>query len=162
MAERLEKAIKDWYQNSRVADLEYLDLATEVRLRDISHNIDVVYDRLIVHSRISRSEYRTLLKVINENQAELLNSLETTSKVQQKLQKAVFELQKEILFYKPLTVKDPVDTSNQIADIAKQLEGLSLGKTKSKEEPFFVYKDPLKILKEEREKAKSHDEQNQA
>ncbi|KAG6490940.1 hypothetical protein ZIOFF_052275 [Zingiber officinale] len=137
MAERLEKAIKDWYQNSRVADLEYLDLATEVRLRDISHNIDVVYDRLILHSRISRSEYRTLLKVINENQAELLNSLETTSK--------------------------PVDTSNQVVDIAKQLEGLSLGKTKSKkEEPFFVYKDPLKILKEEREKAKSHDEQNQA
>ncbi|KAG6529417.1 hypothetical protein ZIOFF_011615 [Zingiber officinale] len=54
-----------------------------------------------------------------------------------------------------LLIKKPVDTNNQVADLAKQLEGLNLGKARTKKpEPFFVYKDPLKILKEEKEKLK--------
>lgn len=56
-----------------------------------------------------------------------------------------------------LLLKKPIvsDVSTQVADITKQLKGLSLGvKPVSKKEPFFVYKDPLKIFKEEKEKLK--------
>ncbi|KAG6517513.1 hypothetical protein ZIOFF_020905 [Zingiber officinale] len=198
--------VKDWYQNSRTADLEYLNLAIE---------------------------YHILLNTIKESHFELAKSLEESVKIQQRLQKAVLELQKEFLVYKPLIAKDvkelmieiakqrrlieeqaislleklqqqdkyksnlaigfifakeagvkdinrqnntiielllsintkldlilkkPVDTNNQVADLAKQLEGLNLGRTKTKKpEPFFVYKDPLKTLKEEREKLRKEE-----
>ncbi|KAG6508544.1 hypothetical protein ZIOFF_033918 [Zingiber officinale] len=49
----------------------------------------------------------------------------------------------------------PFLPGKEVADLAKQLEGLNLGKVRTKKpEPFFVYKDPLKILKEEKEKLK--------
>ncbi|KAG6532384.1 hypothetical protein ZIOFF_006224 [Zingiber officinale] len=84
------KAIKDWDQNSRIADLEYLNLATE---------------------------YHTILKTLKENHCELTRSLEESFKIQQRLQKAVLELQKELLLCKPLTARD---IKELVVEITKQ------------------------------------------
>ncbi|KAG6492224.1 hypothetical protein ZIOFF_047175 [Zingiber officinale] len=52
-----------------------------------------------------------------------------------------------------LLAKPVSSNSEQVASLAKQLEGLTLGKVKEvKKEPFYVYQDPLKIFKEEKEK----------
>lgn len=71
MSARFERTFLDWYSNSRRANLEYLDLSKKERptLCEIAHNLDVIYDNLLLHSKVSIKDYY--------QQKEALDSLES-------------------------------------------------------------------------------------
>ncbi|KAG6473555.1 hypothetical protein ZIOFF_067472 [Zingiber officinale] len=60
-----------------------------------------------------------------------------------------------------LLIKPVSSNSEQVATLAKQLEGLTLGVVKAvppKKESFYVYQDPLQIFKKEKEKLNGNKE----
>lgn len=62
MSKRWETEIQKWYDQSRISDLQYLDLAEseKVTLKHINHNLTVVYDRSQLFSRVSIKNFKSL------------------------------------------------------------------------------------------------------
>lgn len=52
-------------------NLEYLNLETKTSLEGISNHISVIYDILLLHSKVSITEYRTLLENLKQNHLEV-------------------------------------------------------------------------------------------
>lgn len=122
MSDRFEQSIKNWYQNSRTVNLEYLDLETKESLKGISNNISVIYDRLLLHSKVSITEYKSLIETLKQNHLEITQTLQESLKEYKKLQQAILQLQKEFLYYKPLTIGDIRSLVEEISKQPKLIE----------------------------------------
>jgi len=64
MTEKFERSIKEWYENSRTANLEYLDLAENPKNKDylktICNNTSVIFDRLSLFSKVAVKNFHEL------------------------------------------------------------------------------------------------------
>nr|AWD78009.1 hypothetical protein [Grapevine Roditis leaf discoloration-associated virus] len=108
MSEKWEKSIQDWYNNSRTANLEYLDLAEKEKPTNthLFHNLAVVYDRLNLQSRVNLKNLKNILERIEKQELRLEN-----------LEKSVKNLTKVFVENKPLTT---VEVRRLVQEISKQ------------------------------------------
>nr|AMN88378.1 hypothetical protein [Grapevine Roditis leaf discoloration-associated virus] len=97
MSEKWEKSIQDWYNNSRTANLEYLDLAEKEKPTNthLFHNLAVVYDRLNLQSRVNLKNLKNILERIERQELRLEN-----------LERSVKNLTKVFVENKPLTATE--------------------------------------------------------
>jgi len=99
MAERFEKSIKDWYDTSRTANLEYLDLAENPKTKDylktITNNTSVVFDRLCLFSKVSLKHFYEI-KTQNKRLEEQVSQLkEVMVKQERRIEQIAQPLTKE-------------------------------------------------------------------
>ncbi|AAN75638.1 unknown [Taro bacilliform virus] len=120
MAKKFEAAIKDWYDNSRRADLSYLDLATTTKpsASQLAHNLQVIFDRLSLHSSVSIKEHYEVVSKLHslEKSIEELKSELTTVK------RALTSIQKEVFTHKPLTAQEVQTLAQSLIKEPKQIE----------------------------------------
>ncbi|ACV74335.1 hypothetical protein [Pelargonium vein banding virus] len=120
MSERFEQAIQKWYNESRTADLRYLDLATESpTVKDycsvINNNVSVIYDRLLLHSKVAIKDTYKILEAQEANQDILVQEI-------RRLSKRVKALEAEALASKPLTAEQVRELVKEIAAQPKLVE----------------------------------------
>ncbi|QJF45518.1 hypothetical protein KM760_gp1 [Ivy ringspot-associated virus] len=117
MSERWEKAILEWYEKSRTADLEYLDLSIshKVSLSDLANNIAVVYDRLNLHNRVHLKDSKKLFE-----------ELEVLKSENRKLRKELSNLTKVVTENQPITKSQVLEIAQQIALQPKEIEEQAL------------------------------------
>lgn len=111
MSARFERSIEDWYAHSRTVNLEYLNLeVSKPSLSHLSHNLDVIYDRLSLHSKVSVSEYHKLLELLSDIH-------QSQSSFQRKIQKELQQLQALVESQRPLT---KLEVQSLVSEIAQQ------------------------------------------
>nr|UUL70694.1 P1 [Taro bacilliform virus]WIF19197.1 P1 protein [Taro bacilliform virus] len=120
MAKKFEAAIKDWYDNSRRADLSYLDLATESKptASQLAHNLQVIFDRLSLHSSVSIKEH---YEVISRLQS-IEKSVEDLKSDLASVKKALTSIQKEVFSHKPLSAQEVHSLALSLIKEPKQIE----------------------------------------
>nr|QUN00612.1 hypothetical protein [Grapevine Roditis leaf discoloration-associated virus] len=113
MSEKWEKSIQDWYNNSRTANLEYLDLAEKEKPTNthLFHNLAVVYDRLNLQSRVNLKNLKNILERIEKQELRLEN-----------LEKSVKNLTKVFVENKPLTATEVRRLVHEISQQPKLVE----------------------------------------
>ncbi|GKB41943.1 RNA-directed DNA polymerase [Tanacetum coccineum] len=124
MSERFEKAIQDWYDRSRTANLEYLDLSgiSKIKLSDLSHNSSVIYDRLLLFSKVSIKHFNSI-KEQNEVLIEKLVECDNQIKKNQKeYSKGLQQISSELQESKPLTKREVLELVEEIAQQPKKVE----------------------------------------
>nr|WVH32572.1 hypothetical protein [Fig badnavirus 1]WVH32576.1 hypothetical protein [Fig badnavirus 1]WVH32580.1 hypothetical protein [Fig badnavirus 1]WVH32584.1 hypothetical protein [Fig badnavirus 1] len=126
MSEKWERSIQDWYNNSRTANLEYLDLAEKEKPTNshLYHNLAVVYDRLNLQSRVNLKNLKGILERV-EKQERKLESLEL----------AVRNLTQVFVENKPLTT---TEVRRLVYEISQQ--------------PKLVEQETLRLTEELRQK----------
>ncbi|CDN68222.1 hypothetical protein [Grapevine Roditis leaf discoloration-associated virus] len=122
MSEKWERSIQDWYNNSRTANLEYLDLAEKEKPTNthLFHNLAVVYDRLNLQSRVNLKNLKHILERIERQELRLEN-----------LEKSVKNLTKVFVENKPLTA---IEVRRLVQEISQQ--------------PKLVEREALKLTEE--------------
>ena len=117
MSERWEKSVEEWYEKSRTSRLEHLDLAfqNKVSTKDLANNISVIYDRLLLFSRVTIKHF----KVLEEKQEKL-------EKEFSKFRILVSELTSEVTERKPLSKQEVRELVKEIAAQPKLIEEQSL------------------------------------
>ncbi|GJV70064.1 Orf y [Tanacetum coccineum] len=119
MSERFEKAIQDWYDRSRTANLEYLDLSgiSKIKLSDLSHNSSVIYDRLLLFSKVSIKHFNNI-----KEQNEVLSEKIVDCENQKEFSKGLQQISSEVQGSKPLTKKEVLELVEEIAQQPKKVE----------------------------------------
>ena len=94
MSERWERSVEEWYEKSKTSRLEHLDLANQqkVSTKELANNISVIYDRLLLFSRVTIKHF----KVLEEKQEKL-------EKEFSKFRILISELTSEVTERKPLS-----------------------------------------------------------
>lgn len=116
MSKIWEKAIQEWYTKSHTSKLEYLDLAeTKPSNKEIAHNLAVVYDRTCLSSRVHLKNFK-----------EILEKQEKLEKEVHKLHKEIVTLNKVVIENRPLTKTEVVDLVKEIAKQPKLIEAEAL------------------------------------
>ncbi|KAG6469581.1 hypothetical protein ZIOFF_070510 [Zingiber officinale] len=118
LEELSEKGFYGKLENLRTTKLEYLDLEVKEPLQGISNNISVIYDRLQLHSKVSIAEYKSIIELLNQIQDEIIR----ISKEQEKIQKGILFLQKEILILQPVTKEDLKKLTSEISELKKVVQ----------------------------------------
>lgn len=118
MSERFEQAVQDWYDKSRTANLSYLNLETKPTLPQLANNLDVVYDRLNLLSRVSLKQHYKLLSHF-EKQTEEIRQLQRTQKA---ILEAIAVIQKELISQKPLTSTEVKNLTQELVKLPKLIE----------------------------------------
>jgi cell division protein FtsB len=141
MAEKFEKSIKDWYNNSRTANLEYLDLAENPKIRDylhtITNNTSVVFDRLCLFSKVSLKHFHEIQQQ-NEDLKNQILSLKRRITVQDSKIEA---------FKQPLTKEEVKDLVEEIAQQPKLIEEQALKLTADLEQKLIRVEKLLHEIK---------------
>lgn len=117
MSEQWEDAVQKWYQESRTANLEYLDLteSSKPTSSDLAHNISVVYDRVCLSSRVHIKNFKKILEVLESLKAENL-----------RLNQALKNLTTEVVQNRPLTERRVQEIVLQIVAQPKAIEEQAL------------------------------------
>nr|AWK49020.1 ORF1 [Taro bacilliform virus] len=120
MAKKFEAAIKDWYDNSQRADLSYLDLATESKptASQLAHNLQVIFDRLSLHSSVSIKEHYIVVSKLQT----LEKSIEDLKSELTSVKKALTSIQKEVFSHKPLSAQEVHSLALSLIKEPKQIE----------------------------------------
>lgn len=124
MSDRFERAILDWYNHSRTANLEYLDLSSSsnIKLSDLENNVAVIYDRLLLLSKVSIKQFREI-KNQNQRSSERLESCENLlRKTQSETRKSFTQISSEVHQTKPLTKKEVLELVREISQQPKLVE----------------------------------------
>ncbi|WAK97198.1 hypothetical protein [Fatsia badnavirus 1] len=114
MSERWEQSISDWYEKSRTANLEYLDLSStqsKVTTSDLANNLAVIFDRISLFSRISIKNHKVLLEKFTALEAE-----------NRKLKQEVANLSKLVIENQPITKSQVLEITEQISKQPKAIE----------------------------------------
>lgn len=141
MSARFERSIEDWYKHSRTVNLDYLNLETsKASVEHLSHNLDVVYDRLSLHAKVSISEYHKLFSLIFE--------VKTSQEVfHRKIQKDLQNLQSAIEDHKPLSKAEVFSLVSEIAKQPKLVEAEALRLTENLEQQVRKVEHLVKEVK---------------
>ena len=117
MSERWERSVEEWYEKSKTSRLEHLDLANQqkVSTRELANNISVIYDRLLLFSRVTIKHF----KVLEEKQEKL-------EKEFSKFRILISELTSEVTERKPLSKQEVRELVKEIAAQPKLIEEQSL------------------------------------
>ncbi|CAM8966722.1 unnamed protein product [Rhodiola kirilowii] len=122
MADRFERSIQDWYQNRRTADLEFLNLANP-NISDLSNNITVLYDKLLLHSKISISHFHRSQELLSQQTDALESRLRRIEQTQQEILRSLQSIEDEVFHKRPLTQEEVFclihETKNQEAEILR-------------------------------------------
>lgn len=121
MSERWERSVKDWYDNARTSNLEYLDLHTVTKSTkaQLSHNQDVIYDRLNLQSRVHLRNFKEILEKLFILETKFQNLAQTLARAQ-KDQNPLSESQIKTLFVN-LSQK-PKEIEAEALALSKELE----------------------------------------
>lgn len=136
MAARFERSIQEWYEKGRTANLEYLNLeGQKPTLKDLDNNISVIYDRLLIHSKVSIKDFYQLSDKIHVLEGKL-----------DKLDLHLKKLQKQVLELEPLTIKDVRSLVTEIAKKPKEVEEEALRITERLEAQTAIIKELLEKI----------------
>ena len=124
MSERYERAIQDWYEHSRTASLEYLDLSgvSNIKLSDFSQNIDVIYDRLLLSLKVFIKHFHDLKLENSFIKIEIAECKNQLKRNQKETSKALQQISSEVRGTKPLTKAEVLVLVEEIARQPKKIE----------------------------------------
>lgn len=142
MSAKFERSIADWYSHSRTANLEYLNLESSSKpsISHLSHNIDVVYDRLSLHSKVCIKENHQILDLLSD----IKNSQDLFSR---KIQKDLQNLKALVEDQKPLTKTEVFKLVSEISQQPKIVEEEALRLTANLEQQVQKIEHLIKEVK---------------
>nr|AZZ86114.1 hypothetical protein [Cacao red vein-banding virus] len=124
MSSRWENSIIEWYEKSHTANLEYLDLASTVKVstNQLAHNLAVLFDRVNLGNRV----FIKNLKQIQESLLEVNSRIESVETSVKKLTKQFREnkplSESEVKHLVSEIAKQPKIVEKQALEISQQLE----------------------------------------
>ena len=161
MSERFERAIQDWYDHARTANLEYLNLSevSHPKLKDIRNNIDVIYDHLNLSTKVIIKHLHDIKLENSFIKLELVECKQQIKKNQKESHKALQQISSEVRGVKPLTKAEVLVLVEEIAQQPKKVEEEALRLTTELEKKIHKVDEQVhkveRLLKEVQQYATS-------
>ena len=128
MSDRFEQTIKDWYDSSRTANLEfsYIPENHNPKPSDIYNNVSCIYDKLFLFAKISIKNFHLVIQHLEKLEHRLEKCEENIRKTQSETIKSLRQISSEIHETKPLTKKEVLVLVKEISQQPKFVEEQAL------------------------------------